>query len=205
MNNDKKPEKIEFRNKRDTGKILTIIFFVLVALILLITLLLVYTPLKDIIFKKPIVEVTSEESMGEPTEVTTEETAIEPTEKTGEETTVEPTEEVTETTSEDGKWTFIDIRDAKHQGIVKDIDYENKIITIENANTGEIEKLDKFTNITMFSYMTYIENKLHALDSKFEDVRVGYYTIIVTEEDFNPDDPEPDFIWEIRYSEKKWW
>jgi len=205
MNTNKEPEKIEFNNKKDLGKILTIVFFTLAVLILLITLLLVYTPLKDILFKKPIVEVTSEESMGEPTEATTEETAIEPTEKTGEETTKEPLEETAETTSQNGEWTFIDAREAKHQGIVKDIDYEDKIITIENANTGEIETLDKIDELTAMTYMTYIDNSLHVLDGKFEDIKVEYYIIAVTRGDFKPDDPEPDLIFEIEYSEKKWW
>jgi len=202
--NNKEPEKIEFKNnKRDTGKILTIFFFTLAALILLITLLLVYTPLKDILFKKPIAEETSVESIEETTK-TTEEV----TEKSTEETTNETTEEVTEEESsmpESGEWTFIDAREAKHQGIVKDIDYENKIITIENANTGEIEKLDGFRETMLFTYIKIIGDKIYTKDGNFEDIKVGYYITLATRGDFVPDAEEPDFIFGIDYSEKRWW
>lgn len=196
MNTNKEPGKIEFKNnKRDTGKILTIFFFTLAVLILLITLLLVYTPLKDILFKKPIAEETNEETI-EPTKEISEESKEETIELTEEESSV----------PESGKWTFIDAREAKHQGIVKDIDYENKIITIENANTGEIETLDKIGEPhTSITYMTYIDNKLYVLDGKFEDIKVGYYMVIITKEDFKPEDTYSNMIFEIEYSEKKWW
>ncbi len=206
MNNNKKPEKTEYRNnKKDLGKILTIVFFTLAALILLITLLIVYTPLKDLFFKKPIVEETIEELIEETTIITTEKEETEKTtEETTQKTTLEPTQEET-SVPEGGEWTFIDAREAKHQGIVKDIDYENKIITIENANTAEIEKLDKFDELTSFTYMTHIDDKLSALDGGFEDIKIGYYIIAVTGEDYKPGSLWADIIFEIEYSEKKWW
>ncbi len=205
MSTNKEPEKIEFNNKKDLGKILTIVFFTLAVLILLITLLLVYTPLKDLLFKKPIAEETIEELTEETTKKTNEK---EVTEKTTEEatqkTTEEPSEEET-SVPEGGEWTFIDAREAKHQGIVKDIDYENKIITIENANTGEIEILDEFDKITAFTYIKIIGDKIYTKDGNFEDIKIGYYITVATRGDFVPDAEEPDFIFGIDYSEERWW
>jgi len=193
MNNNKEPEKIEFKNNK-VENILIKIVFIAIILIILFTILYLYTPLKDIFFKKQIAEETNEET-------------IEPTKEISEESkegTIELTEEES-SIPEGGEWTFIDAREAKHQGIVTDIDYENKIITIENANTGEIEILDEFDELTAITYMTYIDNSLHVLDGKFEDIKVEYYMIAITRGDFKPDDLEPDLIFEIEYSEKKWW
>ncbi|MBU2598825.1 MAG: hypothetical protein KKC53_06645, partial [Actinobacteria bacterium] len=127
MNNNKEPEKIEFKNNK-VENILVKIVFIAIILIILFTILYLYTPLKDIFFKKQIAEETNEET-------------IEPTKEISEESkegTIELTEEES-SIPEGGEWTFIDPREAKQQGIVKDIDYKNKIITIENANTGKIE------------------------------------------------------------------
>ena len=193
MNNNKEPEKIEFKNNK-VENILIKIVFIAIILIILFTILYLYTPLKDIFFKKQIAEETNEETI-EPTKEISEESKEETIELTEEESSI----------PEGGEWTFIDAREAKHQGIVKDIDYENKTITIENANTGEIEILDEFDELTAITYMTYIDNSLHVLDGKFEDIKVEYYMIAITRGDFKPDDLEPDLIFEIEYSEKKWW
>ncbi|GAG67764.1 unnamed protein product, partial [marine sediment metagenome] len=163
-------------------------------LIILFTILYLYTPLKDIFFKKQIAEETNEET-------------IEPTKEISEESkegTIELTEEES-SIPEGGEWTFIDAREAKHQGIVTDIDYENKIITIENANTGEIEILDEFDKITAFTYIKIIGDKIYTKDGNFEDIKIGYYITVATRGDFVPDAEEPDFIFGIDYSEERWW
>jgi len=193
MNNNKEPEKIEFKNNK-VENILIKIVFIAIILIILFTILYLYTPLKDIFFKKQIAEETNEET-------------IEPTKEISEESkegTIELTEEES-SIPEGGEWTFIDAREAKHQGIVTDIDYENKIITIENANTGEIEILDEFDKITAFTYIKIIGDKIYTKDGNFEDIKIGYYITVATRGDFVPDAEEPDFIFGIDYSEERWW
>jgi len=193
MNNNKEPEKIEFKNNK-VENILVKIVFIAIILIILFTILYLYTPLKDIFFKKQIAEETNEETI-EPTKEISEESKEETIELTEEESSI----------PEGGEWTFIDAREAKHQGIVTDIDYENKIITIENANTGEIEILDEFDKITAFTYIKIIGDKIYTKDGNFEDIKIGYYITVATRGDFVPDAEEPDFIFGIDYSEERWW
>lgn len=193
MNNNKEPEKIEFKNNK-VENILIKIVFIAIILIILFTILYLYTPLKDIFFKKQIAEETNEETI-EPTKEISEESKEETMELTEEESSI----------PEGGEWTFIDPREAKQQGIVTDIDYENKIITIENANTGEIEILDKFDKITAFTYIKIIGDKIYTKDGNFEDIKIGYYITVATRGDFVPDAEEPDFIFGIDYSEERWW
>lgn len=277
-------------NKRDIAKILTIVFFSLAFLILLITLLLVYTPLNYLLFKKPIAEETTISEKEEPT--LKEQATQEPTQKT-EETTKKTTneettnrEEATGVTTEEEeeiigllkisykgpvkeidyenkiikvydeysedivelkieeetkilsrpdknkendkfenikvgyfvrivaakelKWShsfkdlespafiyfsetdwlagkteigFMHVSDAKHQGYVEDIDYENKIITIKNEITGEIEKLDDFSEYLSIKHYVISSNRLR----EFEDIKVGYYIFAATEKEMNFD------------------
>lgn len=211
MNNNKEPEKIEFKNnKRDTGKILTIVFFTLAVLIILVTLLLVYTPLKDILFKNPITEETKTiETEETASEIITEETIGTTTEKTSGEPTKkeEPTEE--KTTDEEIKEIEFQ-EEARYIGVVKDIDYEKKVITIENERTGEIEVLDN-----LHKWVEIIRVPASGEDGMpekgyFEDIKGGNYIILhmagesgQKAVDFFGGDPS--VIIGIHYSEDRWW
>ena len=169
-------------------RILTTIFFTLAALILLTTLLLVYTPLKDLFFKKPLSQIeetkitepeekTSEITTEKTKETTTEEkTTTEENIEQSEETTLETTEETSE--EETGN---VHIIDAKTQGYVQEIDYENRIITIKNEITGEIEKLDDFSDYLSIDQSGINESR------EFEDIKVGYYIFAMTEKEVHFD------------------
>lgn len=180
-------------------KILIIISFTLAILIAVLTILLIFTPLKEIIFKKPI--PTAEETKESKPEKTTSEITGEETGQTIEETTTEEettTDQTTEeeTTKEKEKKPFF-ISEAKHQGEVLEIDYENKTITIENANTGEIEELD-------FSLVARIYYK-YSTRKNLEDIEVGYYISCSTIKEEGLSSGVPSQILFVYYAEERWW
>jgi len=180
-------------------KTLIIIFFTLTLLIAIFTILVILTPLKEIIFKKPLPiaeetketkpEKTTSEITGEETEQTIEETTTE------EETTTDQTTEE-ETTKEKESKPFY-VSEAKHQGKVLEIDYENKTITIENANTGEIEELD--VSLVARIYYKYSTRK------NLEDIEVGYYISCSTIEEEGLSSGIPSQILFVYYAEERWW
>lgn len=113
----------------------------------------------------------------------------------------------------------------EHQGIVLDIDYEKYIITIENAKTGDVEKLDCYRIIEKYGGdESALDVFYHFLDpvfdpsegfyrllekADFKDIKVGYYVAIYTTKDagykaieFWEDD---NLILVIYFSEERWW
>ena len=113
----------------------------------------------------------------------------------------------------------------EHQGIVLDIDYEKYIITIENAKTGDVEKLDCYRIIEKYGGdESALDVFYHFLDpvfdpsegfyrllesANFKDIKVGYYVAIYTTKDagykaieFWEDD---NLILVIYFSEERWW
>jgi len=181
-------------------RIIKILSFILIAIVLLALLSIAITDIKSCSKAKPE-EVTT---ISETKETTLkEQTTQEPTEET-EETSEVPTEETTtsittEETSEEEGTGLINFSEAKHQGYVQDIDYDNKIIKIKNEITGEIEKLDDF------SYYLSVRQSGSRKSKGFEDIKVGYYIFAMTEKEVHFDifyEPT-DKIKEILLSEEK--
>jgi len=184
-------------------RIIKILSFILIAIVLLALLSIAITDIKGCSKTKPE-EVTTISETKENT--LKEQTTQEPTEET-EETSEEPTtkEEPTEETTT-GEITDID--EAKHQGYVQEIDYENRIIIIKNEITGEIEKLDNFSDFLSLRHC--VSHKLE----EFEDIKVGYYIFAITEKEYGFDvyetfgkdtlaKPNPSGIIKIWLSEEK--
>jgi len=184
-------------------KIIKILSFILIAIVILALISIFIIDIKGCSKTKPE-EVTTTDETKEPT--LKEQTTQEPTEET-EEISEEPTtkEEPIEETST-GEITYID--EAKHQGYVEDIDYENRIITIKNEITGEIEKLDNFSDYLSLAQSGILESK------EFKDIKVGYYIFAMTEKEWGFDvyeifgkdalvKPNPSGIFRIWFSEEK--
>lgn len=113
----------------------------------------------------------------------------------------------------------------EHQGIVLDIDYEKYIITIENAETSDVEKLDCYRIIEKYGGdESALDVFYHFLDpvfdpsegfyrllekADFKDIKVGYYVAIYTTKDAGKKEIEfykdDNLITVIHFSEERWW
>ena len=106
------------------------------------------------------------------------------------------------------KFSTYDFKNAKYQGIVKDIDYENRVITIENANTGKLDELE-IDEDEVFTITKVINGAKCREINKIEGIKLGNYLVAQTAKDteFYPElfEGEPDKIIFIFFSEKKWY
>lgn len=181
-------------------KIIQILSFILIAIVILALVSIFITDIKGCSETKPEEETTISETKETTLKEQTTQEPTEGTEKTSEVLTEETTTSITtEETSEEEGIGHINFSEAKHQGYVEDIDYENKIIKIKNEITGEIEKLDDF------SYYLSVGQSGSRKSKGFEDIKVRYYIFAMTEKEVHFDifyEPT-DKIKVILFSEEK--
>jgi hypothetical protein len=199
---------------------------ILTICILVVLFFVFFVAIKIYKEEKPRIFDESEQTLEEETikESTSEEFSIsEESEQISQE---ETTNETADETIEENEGVMSDAYPLfEHQGIVLEIDYEKYIITIENANTGEIEELDCYRIIEKYGgdesaldvFYHFLNPPLNPLtggyklleDANFKDIKKGYYVAAYTTKDAGKSAIE---FWEddnliliIYFSEERWW
>ncbi len=200
----------------------TVIIAICILVVLFFLVFFIIRLLEEIKNESEVAKATSEEETSK--ESKTKEQSI--SKESGKVSQEETTNKTDEETIEENEGIMTNAYPLfEHQGIVLDIDYEKYIITIENAKTGDVEKLDCYRIIekcdgdvgclgVSYHFLDPLfdpsEGFYRLLESaNFKDIKVGYYVAIYTTKDagykaieFWEDD---NLILVIYFSEERWW